>query len=221
MAVGYMFALHHKEDGVLLIMLKMFKNAFFFVSFATKSTFISLICMITEFCDIVKACQRKEHKAQKRLYEELSPMVMGICLRYVGSRDEAEDLLQDTFLAVFENIGRLESPEMLIAWIKKIAVNKSISYLNRRGELLVGDSNDIASAFPAESQPLDTDSYELEHVLYAISQIPHRYSMVFNAIEVDGCSFAEVAGSLGMKEASVRSFLFRARQMIKEKLEVN
>lgn len=175
--------------------------------------------MANELCDIVRACQRKERKAQKRLYDDFSPMVLGICLRYVPSRDEAQDLLQETFLTVFEKIGTLDAPETFVSWICQVAINTALNYVTRKHELLVGDLSDVEEVASPSAQSLDTDRYEVEHVMFAIQHIPSIYAVVFNAVEVDGMAPEKVCKWLGIKESSLRSRLSRARQMIKEQLE--
>lgn len=200
------------------LVLKMFKYALFSVSLATKTAFLCPIGMTAEICDIVKACQRRERRAQKQLYDAFAPMVMGVCLRYGCSRDEAQDLLQDTFLTVFEKIGSLSDPQSFVAWLKRIAVNNVINYVARAcsHECLVGGASEMAAVAERVGQPFDTDVYAIDHIMHAISKLPPDYALVFNALEVDGVTPAEVCLAMGVKEVTVRTYLHRARQMLQE-----
>lgn len=175
--------------------------------------------MANELCDIVRACQRKERWAQKRLYDDFSPMVLGTCLRYVPSRDEAQDLLQETFLTVFDKIGTIDDPQALAGWVNRIAINTALGYVTHQRELLVGDLSDVEEVASSSAQAFDTDRYEVENMMFALRHIPHVYAIIFNAIEVDGMDPEKVCRWLHIKEPSLRSRLSRARQMIKEQLD--
>ena len=81
--------------------------------------------------DFVEALTRQERWAQQQVYEEHYGRMMGICLRYAGSRDEALDLLHEAFIKVFQNIGRYKAGTAFGAWIRTIVVNTCIDYYRR------------------------------------------------------------------------------------------
>ena len=92
--------------------------------------------MNTDEEQFVKALKRKDREAQKELYNQLAPKMLGVCMRYTHSRDEAQDLLHDGFIKVFENIGSLSSTQKIEPWVRQIMVNTSINYISRSCDVL-------------------------------------------------------------------------------------
>jgi len=76
---------------------------------------------------IIKGCAKHDRKAQQLLYDRYSPFLLGVCLRYAADRAEAEDILQESFLKVFFNIRKFSGAGSFTGWLRKIAVNNSIS----------------------------------------------------------------------------------------------
>ena len=179
--------------------------------------------MINDVEHIVAACQRREPSAQRRLYDEYGPMMLGVCMRYTRSRDEAQDLLHDGFIKVFENIGRLRTPQALEDWIYNIMVNESINYVKRRSKLTYCDVWEMAQQDELESQteasPLDTDNYDTRWIVTLLQQLPEKYRLAFNMHEVDGLSYPEMALKLDQPETTVRSTYSRARQLLLNKIK--
>ena len=142
--------------------------------------------MKPEIEHLVAACQRKEADALKQLYDEFSPMMLGVCMRYTRSRDEAQDLLHDGFLKVYKNIGKLKQPMALEDWIYRIMVNVCVNYVCRRREVvycgITGmDGRQNEEQFSAA--PFDTDPFETAEVMKAIRALPDPYRAVFNMKE--------------------------------------
>ena len=98
---------------------------------------MSLKRMNTEVEQLVEACARKDPKAQKQLYDQYAPTLMGLCMRYTHSRDEAQDLLHDGFIKIFENIGKLKKPQSLETWMRQVMISQSINYLSRRRTIIL------------------------------------------------------------------------------------
>src|SRR5689334_5005636 len=81
--------------------------------------------------ELVKGCVSKVPTAQKQLFERFSRKMMGICLRYASRSEEADDMLQNGFIRVFEKIETFKGTGSLEGWIRKIVVNESLSYLRK------------------------------------------------------------------------------------------
>ena len=95
--------------------------------------------------DLVAALLRQERWAQQQLYEEYYGKMMGICLRYAGSRDEALDLLHEGFIKIFQNAGRYKPGTSLPAWIRTIMVNTCIDYYRRNVRRRTEDITEVQS----------------------------------------------------------------------------
>ena len=179
--------------------------------------------MITDKYQLVTGCQQKDQKAMKQLYEELAPVMLGVCMRYTHSRDEAQDLLHDGFVKAYENIDKLVNPSALWSWMYQIMVNLSINYVTRRDTLLycdmeeVSEQNDWSDDFEMD---LDETTNRAEELVEALQSLPARYRVVFNMRAVEEMEYSEIAAQLQVPESTVRSRVSRARQLLLEKLKM-
>lgn len=164
--------------------------------------------------DFVTALTRQERWAQQLLYEQYYGKMMGVCLRYAGSKDEALDLLHEGFIKVFQRIGRYQAGTSLPAWIRTIVVNTCIdSYrknVRRRTE-------DINEAFThSDSDPDALSSLTEQEILGAVQQLSYSYRTVFNLYVMEGYSHKEIAEALQITESTSRSNLVKARLRLQE-----
>lgn len=163
---------------------------------------------------LLAALTRQERWAQEQLYQQYYGKMMGICLRYAGSRDEALDLLHEGFIKVFQNIARFKPGTSLPAWIRTIMVNTCIDYyrktIRRRTE-------DITEAHTLSNDDPDALSQLTEQeILAAVHELSPAYRAVFNLYVVEGYSHKEIADALQITESTSRSNLVKARIKLKE-----
>jgi RNA polymerase sigma-70 factor (ECF subfamily) len=103
--------------------------------------------------ELVKGCISKIPKAQKALFEKFSRKMMGVCLRYAEQTEEAEDMLQNGFIRVFEKIETFRSEGSLEGWIRKIIVNESLSWLRKNKTMKMNmDIEDVRYMIPGNNQ---------------------------------------------------------------------
>lgn len=164
--------------------------------------------------NLIAALTRQERWAQQQLYEQYYGKMMGICLRYAGSRDEALDLLHEGFIKVFQNISRYKAGTSLPAWIRTIMVNTCIDYyrktIRRRTE-------DITEAHALSNDDPDALSNLTEQeILEAVQELSPAYRAVFNLYVVEGYSHKEIGDALQITESTSRSNLVKARIKLKE-----
>ena len=163
--------------------------------------------MTTELEQIVDGCKRKNPIAQKKLYELYAPKMLGLCMRYTHSRDEAQDLLHDGIIKVFENIGQLTNPLALESWMSQIMTRLCINYLKRRKQLQYYDLNAMDEYLPEEASDIN-----------AIQSLPPYYRLIFNMYEVEEMDIKDIAEEMKQNESTIRSSLTRARNILKKKL---
>ncbi|MFN8302493.1 MAG: RNA polymerase sigma factor [Saprospiraceae bacterium] len=164
--------------------------------------------------DFISALARQERWAQQQLYEQHYSRMMGVCLRYAGSRDEALDLLHEGFIKVFQNIGRYKPGTSLTAWMRTIVVNTCIDYyrktIRRRTE-------DLTEARYVQNDVPDVLSNLTEReILDAVQELSPAYRAVFNLYVVEGYSHKEIADALEITESTSRSNLVKARIKLQE-----
>ncbi|MDP9048646.1 MAG: RNA polymerase sigma factor [Bacteroidota bacterium] len=161
-----------------------------------------------------EGCLANDRKQQELLYRKLAPKMLAVCMRYAHDKDEAQDILQEGFIKMFNNVHKYRGEGNLEGWIRRIMVHCAISrYRKLRPMVLVED-------FPEENGSLN-NSYndhglEVKDLLKMIQKLPETYRSVFNLYAVEGYSHQEIGKTLGMTELLSRTTLHRARNILKD-----
>ena len=164
--------------------------------------------------NLVSALCRQERWAQQLLYEQHYGKMMGICLRYAGSRDEALDLLHEGFIKAFQNIGKYRPGTSISAWIRTIMVNTCIDYYRRN---VRRRTEDLDSIYSVSTDDPDVLSHLTEQeILAAVQELSPAYRAVFNLYVVEGYSHKEIGEALNITESTSRSNLVKARAKLQE-----
>lgn len=164
--------------------------------------------------DFVTALSRQERWAQQLLYEQHYGKMMGICLRYAGSRDEALDLLHEGFIKAFQNIKRYRPGTSISAWIRTIMVNTCIDYYRRNVRRRTEDIDTVYSA--TNDDPDILSNLTEQEILAAVQELSPAYRAVFNLYVVEGYSHKEIGEALDITESTSRSNLVKARMKLQE-----
>ena len=167
---------------------------------------------------LVPACRSGDRKAQKRLFDALAPKMMALCLRYVGDRDVAEDLLQDGFITLFSRLDSYSGAGSFEGWARRIFVNTALMHLRKTDALKLSD--DIAEArglSTGEATPVQKMGYR--ELTALIARLPADARTIFNMYVIEGYSHKEIAEALGLNEATSRSKLQRARLRLQEMIK--
>ena len=168
--------------------------------------------------EILAACKRGDRTAQKKLYDRLSPKMMAVCLRYMGTRDDAEDILQEGFITLFSRLDSYSGEGSFEGWARKIFVNTALMNLRKKDALKM--SEDLETAWNVSSDGVSQiQSAGYHELLKLIAGLPTGYRTVFNLFVVEGYSHKEIAQALGITEATSRSQLQRARVMLQDKIK--
>ncbi len=168
--------------------------------------------------EIIEGCCRNERKAQKALYERYASILLGVCIRYSGRRDEAEDILQDGLIKVYFNIKDFAGKGSFINWMKKIMVNTAITHYHRNLKHHYHQDIEDIRETDIEGTSLDTAEFTREELLKVIKGLPHGYRMVFNLYAVEGFKHKEIARMLEVDVNTSKSQYSRAKSLIRKKL---
>lgn len=165
--------------------------------------------------ELAAACKDGKRDAQKRLFDTLAPKMMAVCLRYMGNREDAEDVLQEGFVTLFTKLDSYNGSGSFEGWARKVFVNTALMHLRKNDVLGVSDDIEEArSLFTEEATPLQKMGYK--ELMDLISSLPPDARNVFNMYVVEGYSHKEIAATLGCTEATSRSKLQRARFQLQE-----
>jgi RNA polymerase sigma factor (sigma-70 family) len=167
--------------------------------------------------ELAKALQGGERKAQNRLYEKYAGKMLAVCTRYVGDRTEAEDVMIDGFMRIFDKIGQFNFQGSFEGWIRKIMVNEALMYVRSKKQIHV----DIEEAYEEPNSFDFSADIQADEILKMIEELPVGYRTVFNLYAIEGYSHQEIADQLGISEGTSKSQLSRARSFLIEKLKEN
>jgi RNA polymerase sigma-70 factor (ECF subfamily) len=152
-------------------------------------------------------------KDQEGLYKHFYGYVMGICLRYAKSKDEASEILNDSFLKVFNKLNTYDSSKLFKAWLRRITVNTAIDYYRR--EHKHDYQLPIEKAIKEENDFDVIDQLNTEDILKLLQKLPDNYRVVFNLYEIEGYSHDEIGEMLKIPVGTSKSNLSRAKQKLR------
>ena len=167
--------------------------------------------------DLIEKCKKADRKAQRSLFEFYYDHMYNICLRYVKEETQAEDMLSQGFTKVFKNISSFKQDKDygLRAWIKKIMVNECLMWLRKNNNFNLVPLTEAEDIISEKVSLVDLDS---SFILRSIAELPDGYRTVLNLNVIEGYSHQEIGKMLNIKEATSRSQLNKAKQILKQKL---
>lgn len=166
---------------------------------------------------MIERCLRRDRKAQKELYELYAPRMLALCQRYTGSREEAQDVMQDGFVTLFSQLDRFRGQGSFEGWARKIFVTTALMYL-RRHDVLDNSEDITASNFSPDSGEDTLGQLGYKELMKLVSSLPPGARAVFNMFVIEGYSHKEISEMTGISEISSRSQLNRARQWLQKKI---
>ncbi|WP_425390196.1 RNA polymerase sigma factor [Ekhidna sp.] len=167
--------------------------------------------------DLIDKCKSGDRKAQQILYQRLNVPMMGVCIRYMKSVEDAEDVLLEGFYKVFKNLNgfNYESENAFFGWVKRIMVNEALMKLRKNKDIQILAINEDLDK-EIDVSPLS--ELQAADLLKLIRSIPVGYRTVFNLYEVEGYSHQEIAEKLGVSVGTSKSQLFKAKKLLKDML---
>ncbi len=166
---------------------------------------------------LITNCQKKNAKAQEELYKRYARVLFSICLKYSPNYADAEDTLQDAFMTIFDKIPQYKAKGSFEGWLKRVTINTALQRYRKPSMLEIVSNEDIKEV----TVDIDEDDLSLDFLLSIIQQLPDRYRLVFNLYVLDGYSHKEIGRLLSISDGTSKSNLARARQILKEKIELN
>ncbi|NJO91671.1 MAG: sigma-70 family RNA polymerase sigma factor [Chloroflexia bacterium] len=132
---------------------------------------------------LIEKCRNNDRAAQKLLYDRYAPIMLGICLRYVYERSEAEDILQEGFLKIFTKIGEFEGRGSFEGWMKRVFVNTAITHYhkNSKHNKYHYDIDDVQIS-KSEKPAYGESEFTREELFNIIHSLPEGYKLVFNPL---------------------------------------
>ena len=169
-----------------------------------------------EYKELIEACVKGDRLAQRNLYDIFSKRMYMVCLRYTKSQQEAEDVLQDSFIKIFKNLEGYRGDSRLDYWIKRIVVNTALN--SKRKKLYMYPMVDIDDVKNDYDHSKELSGFQMEELLNMIRELPTGCRTVFNLFAIEGYSHKEIAEMLDVSEGTSKSQFSRARKLLQEKI---
>ena len=164
--------------------------------------------------DLIEGCIRGDRKMQYELYQRFAPKMYGVCLRYAGKAEEAEDILQEGFIKVFKKIGSFRGEGSFEGWTRRIFVNTAIEHFRRKTYMQPITEYEESTI---EGKYLSVlDSLAEKDIVQLVQQLSPGYRTVFNMYVIEGYTHKQIADELGISEGTSKSQLSRAKIILQD-----
>lgn len=174
----------------------------------------------TEIYDeLIKGCLNNDRKYQRQLYDTFASEMLVVCSLYAHNQQEAEDVMIEGFMLVFNNLSSFRGECSLKTWIRKIMTNKAIAnYRNNRRKyenLPIEDESILGIHCNDDIETKMTG----KEVMKIIQEMPEMMKMVFNLHFFEECTFNEIGKELQISENNARLTFFRAKNWLIQKID--
>lgn len=141
-----------------------------------------------------------------------------VCMRYIGDRALAEDILQDGFITLFTKLEAYKGDGSFEGWARKIFVTTALMSLRKKDALKMSDELDLARGMKAETVS-QTQAIGYKELMTLVMGLPPGFRTVFNLYAIEGYSHKEIGDMLGISETTSRTQLSRARTWLQNKIK--
>lgn len=171
-----------------------------------------------ELLELIEGCKSQRPSAQRELYSKFSGQLFATAIRHTNAREDAEDVLQDSFVKIFKHINSYRDDFSFEGWMRRIVVNTAITHYRRNlKHSHHKDINDV-HATPGDLQNKSDSEFTAGELELAISKLPLGYRTVFCMYVIEGFKHQEIADQLGVDVNTSKSQLSRARKYLQNVL---
>lgn len=167
--------------------------------------------------ELVKRCLEGRRDAHHALFKLYAGKMLTVCRRYFDNVEEAEDVLQEGFIKVFERLHQWQGTGPLGGWIRTVMINTALTHL--RSSKKWQSNTDIENATHLTSEESDVlSSMGAEEILSLIAAMPTGYRTVFNLFVIEGYAHKEIAEMLGISENTSKTQFLKSKEWLKKSL---
>ncbi|WP_350290827.1 RNA polymerase sigma factor [uncultured Croceitalea sp.] len=167
--------------------------------------------------ELVEQCKLNDRMAQMKLYKQYCDGMFCVAMRFLKNSDDAEDVLQESFIKAFQRIHQFKGEVTFGAWLKRIVVNGSIDFLKSKHQKTI--ELDESYMHIADDENWDvSEGVNIEEVKKRIEELPEKYKYVVQLFLVEGYDHKEISEILGISETASRTRLLRGKNYLKESL---
>ncbi|MFM6925445.1 MAG: RNA polymerase sigma factor [Ferruginibacter sp.] len=168
--------------------------------------------------ELIRGCLKKEASCQKEVFNRFAGRMLGVCNRYARNSADAEDILQDAFIKVFDKIYQFKSEGSFEGWIRRIVVNTALKkYALRRYEKEI-TGYEVTDKDESTLEPSAYGHLTEKDLLVLVNNLPDGYRLIFNLYVIEGYQHDEIAAMLNIQPGTSRSQLVKARNMLQKQI---
>ncbi|MGY4383417.1 RNA polymerase sigma factor (sigma-70 family) [Pedobacter sp. UYP24] len=171
--------------------------------------------------DLLKGCLQHKNKAKEAIYKSFYGYLMGVVLRYVNDRNDAEEVVNDCFVKVFKHMASFTFPEnndelqkAFKGWTAKISSRTAIDFLRTKKTIIYVD--DITELQQPITEVNVISKLHVQDILSLLNALPETQKVIFNLYEMEGYSHDEISKMLNISGSSSRVYLTRAKNKLRE-----
>lgn len=165
--------------------------------------------------ELIEGCKKGSRATQKALYDRYCRKMLAVCLRYSKTTAEAEDIVQEGFVKVFQGLKDFRHESKLDTWITRIMVNTALNA--QRKKLYLYPMVDVTEIVLPEKE-VSISGLHFTQLLEMIQALPNGCQVVFNLFAIEGYSHKEIAEMLGISEGTSKSQFARAKSLLQAKI---
>lgn len=163
---------------------------------------------------IITACLRGDQLAQKALIGIYYSFAKTISMRYVENKQEVDEIINDSFLKIFNNLAKYYHSLPFKAWTRKIIVNTAIDHFRKNRQFNYNMQSDIEDIGEVEVDENIISKISSDEILSLVNKLSPSYRIVFNLFAIEGYTHREIADMLGISEGTSKSNLMDARRKL-------
>lgn len=167
---------------------------------------------------LIESCKKGNRAAQKILYDRLASRMFPVCMRYIGDRTAAEDVLQDGFVTLFTRLESYKGDGSFEGWARRIFVTTALMSLRKKDALKMSDELEAVRGMKTETTS-QIQNIGYKELMKLVMSLPPGFRTVFNMYAIAGYSHKEIAEMLGITETTSRTQFSRARAWLQNKIE--
>jgi RNA polymerase sigma factor (sigma-70 family) len=172
--------------------------------------------------DLVNLAINGNIRAFEHLVQKYEKLVFSILNKLLENKEDIEDVSQEVFIKVHKNLKSFQFQSKLSTWIARIAYLTALTYIKKNNRLnSINYTNDLSNFYFTNENPESIAASKdiTNYVRYLIDQMPFQYKTVLTLYHINEFSYQEIEDVTGMPEGTVKGYLFRARKLLKEKIE--
>ena len=163
--------------------------------------------------ELIQKCCDGDRTAYRELYDHFSGELLAIAMRYMKTKQEAEDVLQEAYIKIFKNLASFDQRSSLKTWLTRIVINTALNMLRKEHKIVNWDLSEVAEM---KTDYLPLHDFQYNELLSFIQQLPTGCKTIFNLYAIEGYTHKEIGLLLKVSEGTSKSQYFRAKGLLQE-----